>query len=470
MDRQNKSWLHNKLGDSSDGVLTLYAVVAAFITYFAMYAFRKPFAAAAFEGAVWFGGEVSIKAVLASSQLIGYALSKIVGIKVCSELDHAKRGVFLVGIILLAELSLLCFGLVPDDWKFIAIGINGLALGLVWGVVVTFLEGRKTSEIMLAGLSCAFIMASGVVKDFGRAVMAGSEATWWHGTPVLSRYLVEWYGPVSEGWMPFVVGLHYLPVFVIAVILLKQLPAPNKLDIAERSERKTMSGAERGQFFTRFAGGICMLCFIYLFMTAYRDYRDTYQVEIFGLLGYEASAENKSLLGNAEMIVAFAVTIGLGALYWLRHLFHQHGLVLVWGFMTLGMLALGGGTLLYDSGMVSGFTWMVLTGVGVYLTYVPFGSVLFDQIIASTRFVGTAVFAIYLCDGVGYIGTVGLYFVGDLLFGEMNKLEFFHHFTHLLTVGGLLCLCGSYLYFRKCAMLGEMEAEVESQKVLRAGE
>ena len=46
---------------------------------------------------------------------------------------------------------------------------------------------------------------------------------------------------------------------------------------------------------------------------------------------------------------------------------------------------------------------MILNGLGVYLAYVPYGSVLFDRLIASTGVVSTAVFAIYVADFIGYL-------------------------------------------------------------------
>ena len=51
---------------------------------------------------------------------------------------------------------------------------------------------------------------------------------------------------------------------------------------------------------------------------------------------------------------------------------------------------------------------MILTGTGAYLAYVPYGSVLFDRLIASTRTVGTAVFAINVADSIGYAGSIGV--------------------------------------------------------------
>ena len=74
-------------------------------------------------------------------------------------------------LIAVAMAALAVYGALPGDWKVVAIFFNGLPLGLVWGLVVRYLEGRRSSELLLAGLSCSFIVSSGIVKDIGRAVM-----------------------------------------------------------------------------------------------------------------------------------------------------------------------------------------------------------------------------------------------------------------------------------------------------------
>src|SRR5438128_12307613 len=93
------SWLEN----APAPLFAAYAVAAAFSTYFCMYAFRKPFAAAKFEGEFFFGTEVQLKTALVISQIIGYALSKFIGIKVCSEASGAKRARLLLWLIAWAE-------------------------------------------------------------------------------------------------------------------------------------------------------------------------------------------------------------------------------------------------------------------------------------------------------------------------------------------------------------------------------
>ena len=66
---------------------------------------------------------------------------------------------------------------------------------------------------------------------------------------------------------------------------------------------------------------------------------------------------------------------------------------------------------------------------------------------ASTRVVGTAVFAIYVADAIGYTGSVGIQLYKDLAAGEMSRLGFFKGFTWFMTGLGTLFLVASCIYF-----------------------
>ncbi len=58
-----------------------------------MYAFRKPFSVGTFAvPGVSFMPEIDYKVLLIISQVIGYTLSKFIGIKVVSELEGNYRG------------------------------------------------------------------------------------------------------------------------------------------------------------------------------------------------------------------------------------------------------------------------------------------------------------------------------------------------------------------------------------------
>lgn len=59
--------------------MTIMPGVAAFCVYFAMYGFRKPIAAAGFDGVPAMFAGIDYKTTLILSQAVGYALSKMIG-------------------------------------------------------------------------------------------------------------------------------------------------------------------------------------------------------------------------------------------------------------------------------------------------------------------------------------------------------------------------------------------------------
>jgi len=450
------SWLEN----APAPLFAAYAITAAFSTYFCMYAFRKPFAAAKFEGEFFLNSAVALKTAIVISQIIGYALSKYIGIKVCSEVSPTRRAITLVALIGWAELALVAYGLVPNNLKVAAIFFNGLPLGMVWGLVVWYLEGRRTSELLLAGLSCSYIVSSGIVKDIGRAMMEGGVADWWRQVPLIGQVIGALLGKVSESWMPAITGLHFLPLFLLAVWMLNQLPRASVSDVAARSERKTMTSAERLAFVRQFLFGMILLCVAYFFLTAYRDFRDNYQVEIFDGLGYPY-AQNKAIISKTETLVAFGVMSALALLTFVKD--NRRGLLGAFSIMTGGVFLLGLGTILFEADVINGFWWMTLTGLGSYLAYVPFGSVLFDRLIASTRAAGTAVFAIYLADAIGYTGSVGLQLFKDLAQSDISRLGFFKGYTCFMSVLGMTCFVSSCVYFLRRGRRDQAETPVTAR-------
>jgi hypothetical protein len=207
---------------TSPFVFSVYAIVAAFSTYFCMYAFRKPFAAGTFDGVVELPlvGALSYKTIFIVSQVLGYCTSKFLGIKVISEMSASRRAYAILGVIFVAWSALLAFAVVPAPYNALCLFVNGLPLGMVWGLVFGFLEGRRLSEVLGAGLSASYILASGVVKSIG-------------------KYLME--QGVSEYWMPFVVGAIFTVPMAVFVTLLANLPPPSREDERARTKRAPMT-------------------------------------------------------------------------------------------------------------------------------------------------------------------------------------------------------------------------------------
>lgn len=442
------------LSQAPPAVLAAYAIICSFATYFAMFAFRKPFAAASYEGHFSEGSSLGLKSALVIGQVVGYGLAKWIGVKFISETSRSRRAPLLVLMIVAAEAALALFAVVPGGWRPLAMFLNGLPLGMVWGLVVWYLEGRRASEVLLAGLSCSFIVATGAVQDVGRAVLAGDSL------PLLGATLPNPIGrPVDELWMPFAVGVLFLLPFIVAVWLLDQLPEPTAADVASRSRREPMDHRQRMEFLRRFLPGLLLLFAAYFFITAFRDFRDNFIVDIFKELDYSYE-ENKSIVTRSGLWIGLGVAIAMGLIYFVRD--NRRGLMAVFGVIAAGLLLVGGATWLHARGQIDGFWWMTLIGLGSYLAYVPYNSVLFERLIASTRVAGTAVFAIYVADSIGYVGTVSMLLYKDFGASASSRSEFLQSFSYALSIAGALGLLLVAAYFYRVTK--EVPPEMSDQR------
>lgn len=411
------------LADAHPAVFSFYAIVAAFSTYFSMYAFRKPFAVGTFEGEVSlpFQGVVAYKSILIISQVLGYALSKMLGIKVISEMTPERRGLTLLGVIGLAHAALLLFAIIPAPYNAFALFLNGLPLGMVWGLTFGFLEGRRTSEALGAGLSASYILASGVVKSVGKAVLEAG---------------------YHEVWMPFLTGLVFLPFLVLFVWMLTRMPPPTPEDEAARTRREPMNGAARKQFFLAYLPGLLPLTVLYVLLTSFRDFRDNFARELWDALGY---GDTPGIFAVSEVPIAFGVMVALGLLMVIKS--NRTALIAVHAVMLVGTLMIGVTTWMFQAGLLDPALWMVLVGLGLYLAYVPYGCVLFDRLIAAVGVAGTAGFMIYLTDTFGYAGSVVALLYKDFGQPQLSWLEFFTSFSYVTSAVCTTLYLISMVYF-----------------------
>ena len=403
-------------------VFNSYAIAAAFCAYFSMYAFRKPFSVGKFDGEVdLFGLVIDYKVILIISQVVGYTCSKFLGIKVVSETKGSRRGLALISLIAFAEISLLLFGILPRPWGIICLFLNGLPLGMVWGMVFGFLEGRKTSELLGAGMSASYILASGVVKSVGKLNLQSG---------------------ISENWMPFATGLMFLPLFLLAVYMLSKLPKPTKEDIALKVKRAPMSSQDRWKFFKKYSKGLIPLTFLYMLLTAFRDFRDNFAREIWDALGFQGKA---SIYALSEIPIIVIVLFSLGLLFLIKD--NKKAMRFIHYIMITGTVLIGLSTFAFQLELISSVTWMILVGLGLYLGYVPYGCVLFDRLIAAVGFVGTAGFMIYMTDAFGYLGSVGLMLFKTFGNPEISWLDFFIKLSYATSFLCTFCFLLSYIYF-----------------------
>ena len=112
-----------------------------------------------------------------------------------------------------------------------------------------------------------------------------------------------------------------------------------------------------------------------------------------------------------------------------------------------GFAFVGIGTLLFRNHLISPPMWIVITGFGLYLGYVPFNCVLFERLIAAFKITGTVGFVMYLADAFGYLGSVSILFFKEFGYASVSWLKVFIYSGYIISVAGTLLIAGSMLYF-----------------------
>lgn len=412
--------LSEKLKTSGQLWFTLFAALSAFSLYTCVYAFRKTFSVATFEGLEYFG--VDYKVWLVTFQVIGYACAKFIGIKVIAELGaHARaRGILLmVGI---AGLSWLFFAIVPAPYNLVFLFTNGLPLGMVWGMVFGYLEGRRVTEVLGAALSVSFIFSAGLCRSAGSYVMLN-----WN---------------VSQMWMPFVVCLLFLIPLLLFLWLLDHLPPQSPEDEILRTRRRPMNADDRKRFVTTFLPGIILFVMAYMLLTTFREFRENFASDVWKVLGYGSSP---GIYTQTETPITFIVLIIIASLMVIKN--NKTAFMVNHIIILIGMLLIGMGTILFERSVIGAPLWMITIGTGLYLGYVPFNSVFFDRMIATFRFGGTVGFIMYVADSFGYLGSIAVLFFKEFSSVQLSWLDFFVGAGYVISVSGSILIVGSMTYF-----------------------
>ena len=413
-----KKWLEKQ----PQWIFVVYVIGASFSTYVCMYAFRKPFAVATFEGENFLG--IDEKIWFITAQVAGYTLSKFIGIKVVSEMKSGQRATAILLLILFSWLSLFLFGLVPSPFRIIFLFTNGLPLGLIWGLVFAYLEGRKYTELMGAGLSVSFIFGSGIVKSVGKWVMLDLN--------------------VSEYWMPFVTGLLFIFPLMVFLFLLSKVPSPTVEDRALRTERNPMNKKQRMAFFRHFATVIVLLIGAYSILLIFREMRDNFAVEIWNDLGY---VDNPEIFTKSEIPVGLIALISLGLVSFIRS--NIKALFSIIFIVMGGFLLIGMGSMLFQGSYISGFFWIVITGLGLYMAFIPFNALLFERMIATFQYTSNIGYVMYLADAIGYLTSISVFGLKSTFSPSTSWADFFLNSSYFVSAGGMVIMIASSFWLHR---------------------
>ena len=407
---------------SKDKSIALYAALVSFGTYVFIFGFRKSFTVCTFDGLVF--GPIAYKTALVISQMLGYMLAKFYGIKFISGLQKVNRYKIIFLLTGISWLAWLLFAIVPAPYNVIFLFLNGFPLGMLWGVIFSYVEGRKSTDFIGAALAVSFILSSGWVKSVG-------------------AWLMEQYH-ITEFWVPFCTGLVFALPLIICVYGLEKVPLPSEEDEMLRTKRIPMTGVERKFLLKQYLPGIIAFVAIYLFATIFRDIRDNFSADMWKEMGFNS---RPALFTQTEIPITIFILIIMGAVVFIKNSFKA--LMVAHVFILMGFIIAGVSTYYFSAQLLDPFWWMLLVGLGLYLVYIPFNSIFFDRLIAAFSMKGNAGFFIYVADSVGYVGSVSVMLVKEGMSLEIKWTQFFSQSVMILSFVGVFITLYAMYYFTK---------------------
>lgn len=406
---------------SKDKSIALYAAFVSFGTYVFIFGFRKSFTVCTFDGLTF--GPIAFKTALVISQMFGYLLAKFYGIKFISGLKKVNRYKIIFLLTGISWLAWLLFAIVPSPYNVAFLFINGFPLGMLWGVVFSYVEGRKTTDFIGAALAVSFIFSSGWVKSVG-------------------AWLMETY-QITEFWVPFFTGLVFAIPLALFVYGLEKVPPPSEEDEALRTKRIPMTATDRKQLVKQYLPGIIAFTAIYLFATIFRDIKDNFSAEMWNEMGF---GSKPAIFTQTETPVTIFILIIIAAVVIIKNSFKA--LMIAHILILIGFIIAGASTYFFTNGILDPFWWMIWVSLGLYLVYIPFNSIYFDRLIAAFSMKGNAGFFIYVVDSIGYVGSVSVMLVKEGTSLDLKWVDFFAQNVMLLSLVGVFITLYAIYYFR----------------------
>lgn len=389
---------------------SIYIGFICFAVYTCMYAIRKPFTGFIFHEQL---GGINIKNWLVLSQLAGYLMSKFFGISFIGNLNKEKRVTYLHLCLITASLPLFFLNITPHYIWPLLFFINGFPLGLVWGIVFSYAEGRNFTELIGSILACTFIFSSGFVK-----FLAINIQTHLHLNIQLTLGLIA-------------LGAN-ITAFLLSYFL-KTMPPPDAEDELRNTKRKSLSKEERKAAFLANASIVVPAIIMYSIFTILRDIRDNFTAEI--LQGDHIYSANS--IASIETILSLFLILSIPFLTVIKN--HYKAILTIFMVCFIGSVLNIACTLLYHSQLCSGVTFFLFSGLGLYCGYILINISLMDRIIGFTKTQANAGFLMYTADAAGYIASFCIMLF--LIFGNFSHINWHEIFTKLLLLAGFLTAC-----------------------------
>jgi hypothetical protein len=179
-------------------------------------------------------------------------------------------------------------------------------------------------------------------------------------------------------------------------------------------------------------------------LTILRDFRDNFSVEIWTEID---KGWNDAVFSQTEIIIGVIVLAVISSISLIRN--NLKGLRATYLIMIIGVLITGVSTLLFHLHLLRPFYWMLMIGMGLFLAYTPVQVVLFERMFGIFKIRGNAGFFVYICDSIGYLGSVGLLLYKEFFMRQASWALVMMDFSYLLSGISVILLICSIVFLNK---------------------
>lgn len=300
--------------------------------------------------------------------------------------------------------------------------MNGLSLGCMWGIIFSFIEGRRVTDILASLLGVSMVISSGTAKSLGLYVMNHLH--------------------VSEFWMPALIGAIALPLLALLGWSLDRLPQPTAEDIASRSKRETLNGKQRWNLYKNFMPFLTLLFIANIVLVILRDIKEDFLVNIIDISGYSSW-----LFAQVDAVVTLIILGIFGLMVFIKD--NLKVLSILLALIMVCMIIMSVVSFGYGRIQLSPVTWLFVQSLCLYMAYLTFQTIFFDRFIACFKIRGNVGFFIAMNDFLGYAGTVVVLVIKEFFSPDINWAEFYNLMAGYVGVISCITFACSFVYLHQ---------------------
>jgi hypothetical protein len=206
-----------------------------------------------------------------------------------------------------------------------------------------------------------------------------------------------------------------------------------------------MHRADKQKILKEFGLGFYGIVLIYVMLTTIRDFRDNFSIEIWKNLGVEF---NKNTFAQTELMIGFVVLLLLISVGFIKN--NQRAFVYIHTLMLVGILSCGICTWLFQGGKFTANAWMILLGISLFLPYLLVQTLYFERFIALFKLNANAGFFVYICDSLGYLGSVFLLVYKEFFMQDLSWVNVLINLSYFIFGFSLLLwVISVWFYFKR---------------------